>query len=127
MKTYRDYARAEHGVRAPEAVFPVTAHVAFDKACHYLGIRPIQDRPRSRQPCERPRGARGDHAQHHRARRIGAGFPHGLIDPIEELSELARARGVGFHNRRVSRRLRAAVGAEARLSRAAVRLCVCQA
>ena len=25
------------------------------------------------------------------------GFPHGLIDPIEELSELARERGVGFH------------------------------
>ena len=24
-------------------------------------------------------------------------FPHGLIDPIEELSEIARERGVGFH------------------------------
>ncbi|MBT9166616.1 MAG: putative sphingosine-1-phosphate lyase [Chloroflexi bacterium] len=24
-------------------------------------------------------------------------FPHGIIDPIEELSELARANGVGFH------------------------------
>jgi len=24
-------------------------------------------------------------------------FPHGLIDPVEELSELARARGIGFH------------------------------
>ncbi len=24
-------------------------------------------------------------------------FPHGVIDPIEELSELARARGIGFH------------------------------
>ena len=24
-------------------------------------------------------------------------FPHGAIDPIEEMSELARERGVGFH------------------------------
>jgi glutamate/tyrosine decarboxylase-like PLP-dependent enzyme len=24
-------------------------------------------------------------------------FPHGLIDPIEELSEIARSKGVGFH------------------------------
>jgi glutamate/tyrosine decarboxylase-like PLP-dependent enzyme len=24
-------------------------------------------------------------------------FPHGIIDPIEELSELARASGIGFH------------------------------
>src|SRR5690606_31626472 len=24
-------------------------------------------------------------------------FPHGVIDPIAEMSELARARGVGFH------------------------------
>jgi glutamate/tyrosine decarboxylase-like PLP-dependent enzyme len=24
-------------------------------------------------------------------------YPHGVIDPIEELSELARARGIGFH------------------------------
>ena len=24
-------------------------------------------------------------------------FPHGLVDPIEELSEIARERGVGFH------------------------------
>jgi sphinganine-1-phosphate aldolase len=24
-------------------------------------------------------------------------FPHGVIDPIEELSELARKRGIGFH------------------------------
>jgi glutamate/tyrosine decarboxylase-like PLP-dependent enzyme len=25
------------------------------------------------------------------------GFPHGVIDPIEELSELAQKRGIGFH------------------------------
>ena len=25
------------------------------------------------------------------------GFPHGIIDPIPELSDMARERGVGFH------------------------------
>jgi glutamate/tyrosine decarboxylase-like PLP-dependent enzyme len=97
LKTYRDHARAERGVRAPEAVFPVTAHVAFDKACHYLGIRPIKI------------GIGDDHRANVREARAAVGrntivlvgsapgFPHGLIDPIESLSEVARARGVGFH------------------------------
>ena len=77
-------------------------------------------------PCERPRrfrqgGAVLRHQDRHRSPRsrlagrrgrapahavtdntiviVGSapGFPHGVIDPIEELSELARENGIGFH------------------------------
>jgi sphinganine-1-phosphate aldolase len=39
VKTYRDRATAEKGVRYPEMVVPITAHAAFDKASKYLGVK----------------------------------------------------------------------------------------
>jgi glutamate/tyrosine decarboxylase-like PLP-dependent enzyme len=97
MKTYRDWARAARGVTRPEMVVPETAHTAFDKAAQYLKIKQVRI----------PVGSdfRADVAAAKRA--IGRNtvvvvgsaptFPHGAIDPIAELSELARAHGAGFH------------------------------
>jgi sphinganine-1-phosphate aldolase len=97
MKTYRDWARQERGITHPEMVVPVTAHAAFDKAAQSFGIEQIKI----------PVGddCRADVREAKRA--IGRNtvvvvgsapcFPHGVIDPIEELSELARKKGVGFH------------------------------
>jgi sphinganine-1-phosphate aldolase len=97
MKTYRDWARHTKGITEPEMVRPATAHAAFDKAAEYFGIKnmrvPIGD------------GFRAD-VQAMKAAITGntvvmvgsaPQFPHGLIDPIEELSEIARKRGIGFH------------------------------
>lgn len=39
IKTYRDWAAAEKGIRNPEMVVPVTAHAAIDKASAYLKIK----------------------------------------------------------------------------------------
>ncbi len=93
MKAYRDRA----GISRPEMVIPDSAHVAFDKAAHYLGIRQVRV----------PVGDdyRADVAAMEAAitRRTvvvagsAPGFPHGVIDPIAELSEMTRARGIGFH------------------------------
>ena len=41
MKTYRDRARIEKGITAPEMVLPVTAHAAFDKAAQYFNIKQV--------------------------------------------------------------------------------------
>ncbi len=97
MKTYRDQARKEKGIRRPEMVVPVTAHAAFDKAAAYFGIKMVKI------PVDRD--FRADVAAAARAinRRtvvvVGSApsFPHGMMDPIAKLSELARGRGVGFH------------------------------
>lgn len=41
-KAYRDYARAERGVRSPEMIVPISAHAAFYKAAQYFGIKLIE-------------------------------------------------------------------------------------
>lgn len=93
IKAYRDRAQ----IRRPEMVIPDSAHVAFDKAAHYLGIRQIRV----------PVGADFRADVDAMARVVGRrtvvvagsapGFPHGVVDPIAELSDMARERGVGFH------------------------------
>jgi glutamate/tyrosine decarboxylase-like PLP-dependent enzyme len=93
MKAYRDRA----GFRRPEMVLPTTAHVAFDKAAHYFGYRqirlPVGD------DCRADVGAMAQAMTRRTVVVVGSapGFPHGVIDPIEQLSEIARERGVGFH------------------------------
>lgn len=97
MKAYRDFARAEKGIRRPVMVVPETAHAAFDKAAECFDIR-IKHVPVT--------GAFGaDVEATERAITdntivlVGSApsFPHGIVDPIRELSELARSRGIGFH------------------------------
>lgn len=97
MKTYRDRARAERGLRRPEMVVPITAHAAFDKAAQYFGIKMV------RIPADQNFRADIRAAAQAVTRRtivmVGSApsFPHGMVDPIAELSELARQRGIGFH------------------------------
>jgi sphinganine-1-phosphate aldolase len=97
LKTYRDQAREERGITHPEVVAPASAHPAFDKAAHYFGLRMV------RVPVAADYRADVDATRKALTRNtvvvIGSApsFPHGVIDPIPELSELARARGIGFH------------------------------
>jgi len=97
MKVYRDWGRERKGITHPEMVLPVTAHAAFDKAAQYFHIKPV------RIPVNA--AFKADVAA---ARRVitrntvvvigsAPSFPHGAVDPIAELSELARQRGIGFH------------------------------
>ena len=97
MKTYRDRARAERGLHAPEMVVPSTAHAAFDKASQYFGIKMI------RVPVGEDFKADVKAMKAAITRRTvvvvasAPCFPYGLVDPVEELAAAARARGVGCH------------------------------
>ncbi|HEY6624414.1 MAG TPA: aminotransferase class V-fold PLP-dependent enzyme, partial [Acidimicrobiales bacterium] len=97
MRTYRDRAKAERGITEPEMVVPVSAHAAFDKASHYFGITlvPVPLDADWRADVGAAEAAITDNT----IALVGSapGFPHGIIDPIEDLSELARNAGVGFH------------------------------
>jgi sphinganine-1-phosphate aldolase len=99
MKAYRDQARARTRGRItrPEVVAPTTAHVAFDKAAQYFAMKLVRV----------PVGAdyRADVGAMRRAvtrntvALVGSAptFPHGVIDPIEDLAAVAAERGIGFH------------------------------
>jgi len=97
MKTYRDWARHTKGITEPEMVRPTTAHAAFDKAAEYFGIKnvrvPVGDDFRAEVQAMKAAITNNTVVM------VGSApqFPHGLIDPIEELSEIARKRGIGFH------------------------------
>jgi len=95
---YRERARRKRPwIRHPEMVMPVSAHVAFDKAAGYFGIKPV------RVPL------RDDFTVDTRAfrRRIGRNtillvgsapqYPHGVIDPIAELGEIALRKRLPLH------------------------------
>ncbi len=97
MKSYRDWARVERGIRRPEMIVPVTAHAAFDKAAQYFGITiikvPVDENYRADIKAVKKAVSRRTIVIAGSA----PGFPHGMIDPIEEMSEIARGKGIGFH------------------------------
>ncbi len=97
MKTYRDWARETKGITHPNIVAPTTAHPAFDKAGSYFGIKVVRTPVDANYRAD-PRAMRRAVTRNTIALVGTAGtFPHGVIDPIPELSELARRGGIGFH------------------------------
>jgi glutamate/tyrosine decarboxylase-like PLP-dependent enzyme len=97
MKTYRDWAMEKKGISEPEMIAPVTAHAAFDKASQYFRIKAIRTPVTGdyRADVEAVKAA----ITKNTAVIVGSAptFPHGVIDPIEEMSEIAREKGIGFH------------------------------
>jgi glutamate/tyrosine decarboxylase-like PLP-dependent enzyme len=97
MKTYRDWALDQKNITRPEIIVPVSAHAAFDKAAEYFRIK-IKRIPLDADFRADVTAAR-DALTRHTIALIGSApcFPHGVVDPIEDLSELAREKGIGFH------------------------------
>jgi sphinganine-1-phosphate aldolase len=97
MLAYREQATA-NGITKANVVKPETAHPAFDKACHLLGMEmrraPID--PATAQVDVKAMAAMIDADT---AAIVGSAcnYGYGTIDPIAELSELALDRGVGLH------------------------------
>ena len=97
MKTYRDWAHDKKGIKKPEMIVPSTAHAAFDKASQYFNIKciriPVDEDYRADVEATREAITKNTIVI------VGSApsFPHGIIDPIEELSEVARKRKIGFH------------------------------
>jgi sphinganine-1-phosphate aldolase len=97
VKTYRDRGRAERGIERPNMVLPTTAHAAFAKAAHNFGIEARWVAPTAGWIADVD--AMADVVDDDTVVVVGSAppFPHGLIDPIPELSAMALDRGIGFH------------------------------
>ncbi|MFI5867782.1 pyridoxal phosphate-dependent decarboxylase family protein [Streptomyces sp. NPDC051546] len=98
VKTARDHARAVRGITAPQLVLPSTAHAAFHKAAHYLGLETVVvpvDPVTFRADAAAMAAALTD-----RTALVVASTPsyaHGVIDPVPEIAAAAALRGVLCH------------------------------
>jgi glutamate/tyrosine decarboxylase-like PLP-dependent enzyme len=95
--TARERARAERGVTRPQLAVPFSAHPAFAKAAHVLGLELVQIPlgPDHRADLAAAGRLIGDRT----ALVVGSApnYPFGVVDPIPELAALAAARGIAFH------------------------------
>lgn len=94
----RDRARAERGIQHGNIVYPESAHAAFAKAAHYLELE-----PRTIPLAEgfvADVDAMADAVDENTVLIVGSayGYPHGVMDPIADLSTIALDRGIGFHS-----------------------------
>lgn len=98
VKTCRDHAAANGtDVVGAEIVVPYATHLAFDKACHHLGLKIVR--------IPQAGDLRADVAAMEAAiteRTIllvgsAPAYPYGLIDPIVELGEVAERHDLWLH------------------------------
>jgi glutamate/tyrosine decarboxylase-like PLP-dependent enzyme len=98
VKTARDWARVHRpAARRPSILLPETAHPAFDKAAHYFGLHVIRtglDAGYRADPAAVAAAVTADTVLI-----VGSApsYPHGVVDPIAALAEIAAANGVLCH------------------------------
>jgi len=94
---YREQAR-QQGIEEPEIICSHTAHGALDKACHYFGLNLVkleadpvnqQLKPQAVQAAITPRTIA--------VYASAPTFPHGVVDPIQELGLLCKSHELGLH------------------------------
>ncbi|KAJ8547733.1 hypothetical protein K7X08_011319 [Anisodus acutangulus] len=97
VKSSRDYMKAKKGITKPEMIIPVSAHSAYDKAAQYFKIKLW------RVSVDKEFRADVKAVKRHINKNtimivgLAPGFPHGIIDPIEELGDLASSYRICFH------------------------------
>jgi len=95
---YREDGRERRGITRPNVVKPETAHPAFDKACHLLGVEcrrvPVDATTTLADPA-----LMATAIDENTVAIIGSAcnYGYGTVDPIEALSDLALERGIGLH------------------------------
>lgn len=95
---YREQAAATRDVTRPNFVKPETAHPAFDKACHLLGVE-LRRAPVDPATTLVDVGWVDANVDDQTIAIVGSAcnYGYGTIDPIGELSEVALRHGVGLH------------------------------
>ncbi|XP_020612836.1 sphingosine-1-phosphate lyase 1-like [Orbicella faveolata] len=96
-KAYREWAH-ERRIEKPEIVAPISIHAAFDKAAHYFNLKlvhiPVDEETRR---CNIKAMKRAITKNTILLCGSAPQFPHGVIDPIEDMAKLARKYNLGLH------------------------------
>lgn len=98
VKAYRDYAINVRGIKKPEILVPVSAHVAFDKAAYLLAIG-IRHVPLDKETMKVDIQAMRKMISR-RTCMLAAStpqFPHGVMDSVEEVGALGEEYNIPVH------------------------------
>ena len=97
MKAYRQIGY-EKGIRYPEIVVPATAHAAFMKAGEFFRMK-VTRVPVDPHTCTVNLKAMARAISKDTIVVVGSAppYPHGVIDPIQDIARLARSHGVYMH------------------------------
>ncbi len=97
VKTYRDMARDQRRVKKPEMIICETAHVAWFKASEYFGVKIrlvplLEDLTPDLKKLKKM-------INRNTVMILGSApeYPHGTIDPIEAMGEIAQKRSIPLH------------------------------
>ena len=97
VKTYRDMARDRRRVKRPEMIMPASAHVAWFKASEYFGVKIrlvplLDDLSPDLKKLKRM-------INRNTVMILGSApeYPHGTIDPIVAMGEIAQQRRIPLH------------------------------
>jgi len=98
VKAARDHARATRpDITAPELVMPVTGHPAWDKAAHLLDLKVVHVPVRDDFRADPAAMARACTPSTILMVASAPTYPHGVVDPIRELSDIAQERKLWLH------------------------------
>jgi sphinganine-1-phosphate aldolase len=97
MYVYREWGRETRGITEPEVVAPATIHPAHLKAAHYLGMKVVRVPVNADFEAD-VEAMRAQINANTVALAGSAGtYPHGVVDPISKLSDLALEHKLGLH------------------------------
>ncbi|MEP2989669.1 MAG: aspartate aminotransferase family protein [Parasphingorhabdus sp.] len=100
MKTARDYARANgHAIDSANLVLPQSAHLAFDKASQLMDVEVRRIALKTDGTYEADVDAMEAACDSNTIMMVGSApnFPHGIIDPIEDLALAAERKNIWLH------------------------------
>lgn len=100
IKTARDFARASGKAQdKANVVLPQSAHLAFDKACHLMDVDVRRIALKTDGSYEADVVAMEEACDADTIMIVGSApnFPHGIIDPIAELGEVAERNNLWLH------------------------------
>ncbi len=97
VKAARDYALKKNPNIKPEMVIPLSAHPAFDKAGHYFGIKVVHAPVDNEYKVDINAMKSLLTSNTMLIVASAPSYPHGIIDPIDKLSQLALEKNLWLH------------------------------
>ncbi|MCG9911763.1 MAG: aminotransferase class V-fold PLP-dependent enzyme [Flavobacteriales bacterium] len=94
---HREWGLDKKGIERPEIILPVSAHPAFFKAAHYLNIKAVTVGLDENYQADVKEIESKINANTILLVGSAGNYGHGIIDPIDKLSDLAVKHGVGLH------------------------------